>query len=86
MENTMNWHVGAKVTCRGLNWGECRVTFNNQDMIMLHCTQHDLVVCGSQEQLEQAGWSLISQNNIVRLDHWRRGRPPSSSPSDPSLE
>lgn len=81
----MNWHVGARVTCRGVNWGECRIALNNQSVIMIHCDRHDLVVCGNQKQLEDAGWTLVPQNNIVRLENWRRDRPSSPSSSDPSI-
>lgn len=81
----MNWPVDARVTCRGLDWGECRVALHNADMVMIHCTVHDLVVCGSQDQLVQAGWTLVPQNNIVKLENWRRDRSSSASSNDPSI-
>jgi hypothetical protein len=77
----MNWPIGAKVACHGLNWGECRVALHNGDLIMIHCAAHDLVVCGEPRQLQAAGWRLIPQNNIVRLDHWRRDRTSDSARS-----
>lgn len=76
----MNWQEGQRVECTGLNWGICYVTMTNLNMVVVYCPQHDIVVTGSPEQLEQAGWQTIDSPKVIYIAEWIQNHHPQPHP------
>jgi hypothetical protein len=66
----MNWQEGQRVECAELNWGTCYVTMTDPNMVVIYCPQHDIVMTGSPEHLEQAGWTPIASPKVIYIAEW----------------
>lgn len=68
----MNWEEGQRVECEGLDWGPCYVTMSNPHMVVIYCPRYEMVTTASPAKLEQAGWKLSSQSNVVLMQNWKK--------------
>lgn len=68
----MKWQEGQRVECAGLNWGACYVTMTSPNMVVVYCSQYDLVTTGSPKQLEQAGWKPVDSQKVIYMTEWKQ--------------
>jgi hypothetical protein len=82
----MTWNVGQHVICNGVDWGVCQVRMSNDNMVVIYCPRHELVMSGSPVRLYQAGWrTAIAQDHRHDLaSHHLTDLPSDPRPPEPS--
>ncbi len=61
----MTWNVGQQVVCDGVDWGLCQIRMSNDNMVVIYCPRHELVMSGNPVRLHEAGWrSAIGEDYL----------------------
>lgn len=80
----MKWQEGQRVECASSNWGICYITMSNPDIVVIYCSRFEMVITGSPEQLELAGWYSIDSQKVIYITEWTQNHRQQQSKSPTS--